>query len=479
MTVVPVIVVPGGPLLDPAYLPDLEGALVADLRFAPDRRCDRLVDALEELRVAHGLPVVDLVAHSAGANLAVRYLERFGHHVGRLVLITPSVFAVGLEVSGQERLQVARGSSPEPWFDGAHAALQRVTSGSGEPQDWDAVGRFTGADPDQEPDPVLAAEFAADGAFDPGTTRTALAGFGGPVLVVAGELDVAAPPEVLRRYADLFPRAELRVLPGARHFPWRDEAAQFHRVLREFLVPEPEVRLEGGRNLGAVRIGRTVRKAAGSRTSTIQGLLAHCHDRGFHRVPRPLGLDAQGREVWEFLPGTTIGTQDPWPSWVFEEGLLVDVGRWLREFHDASQDFWTRDGLVLGHQDLAPYNAVVDHDGDGNRLVGFVDWDLLDPAPALRDLAFVVLRWVPLMGPDGRTPQERWRRLRLLLEAYGWAGTEEEVLEATRQRATEHADGLRQAARDGWVPAVELVAEGVADEFDRAAAGLGELLRLT
>ena len=470
-----VLLVPGGPLLDPAYLPfELPGerVLVADLRFAPARRCDQLVDALEELREAHGIPVVDLVAHSAGANLAVRYLERFAHRVARLVLVTPSTFAVGLPVSAQARSRTAELSRDEPWFEESSAALQRIAAGTAGPDDWDAVGRLTGSDPAEEPDPVLAAEFAAEGAFDPPATRAALAGFAGEVLVLAGEFDVAAPPPVLHEYAGLFPHARLVELPRARHFPWRDDPSGFAQAVRGFLEPEEAEELPGGRNLGAVRIGRTVRKAAGTQTPTVQALLGDLHAQGFHRVPRPLGIDEAGREVWEYLRGSTIGTQEPWPDWVFGDALLTDVGHWLREFHDASEQFWSEDGRILGHQDLAPYNAVV----DGDRLVGFVDWDLVAPSVPLRDLAFVALRWVPLMGQDGRTPEQRWRRLRALLAAYGWTGTEAEVLDAVRVRAQDHADGLRQAALDGWGPAVELVAEGVADEFDRAAAGLEGLL---
>ncbi|PRY18341.1 alpha/beta fold hydrolase [Kineococcus rhizosphaerae] len=468
-----VLLVPGGPLLDPSYFP-LDGALVADLRRAPARRCDQLVDALEEVRAVHGPPVVDLVAHSAGVNVVQRYLERFAHRVHRLVLVTPSVFAVGIDVPAVSRLRTAGLSRAEPWFGDAWAALQRLTSGRAEPGDAEAIGPFTGRRPGEDPDPALAAEFAADGAFDPAATRAALARFPGRTLVVAGELDVASPPDVARQVADLFPHGRLVQVPGARHFPWRDDPRSFRTLLEEFLAPEPEVALPGGRNLGAVRVGRTVRKAAGAQTPTAQALLQHLRDHGFDRVPRPLGLDEAGREVWEHLPGSTIGGADPWPDWVFDDALLADVGRWLRAFHDGSREFWEQDGQVLGHQDLAPYNAVVDR--ARRELVGFVDWDLLAPSPPLRDLAFVALRWVPLMGPDGRDRAEHRRRLGILLAAYRWTGAQDEVVAAVRVRAQEHADGLRRAAADGWGPAVDLVAEGVAEEFDRAAAGLGDLL---
>lgn len=74
---------------------------------------------------------------------------------------------------------------------------------------------------------------------------------------------------------------------------------------------------------------------------------------------------------------------------------------------------------------------------------------------------------------DGFAPDvERSHRLRLLLDAYAWAGSRREVLAAVRQRALEHAAGLRAAADAGYGPAAALVAEGVADALHRAVAEL-------
>ena len=44
-------------------------------------------------------------------------------------------------------------------------------------------------------------------------------------------------------------------------------------------------------------------------------------------------------------------------------------------------------GWIVGHQDAAPYNAVM----DGDRLVGFFDWDTASPSPRDDDLAFSAL----------------------------------------------------------------------------------------
>ncbi len=86
------------------------------------------------------------------------------------------------------------------------------------------------------------AGFYAEGAFDPPATRAALAGLAAPVLVYAGELDAAAPPELLAGVAGpagLFPGWELTVQPGAGHFPWLDDPAWFTAALTAFLAGAP------------------------------------------------------------------------------------------------------------------------------------------------------------------------------------------------------------------------------------------------
>ncbi len=80
-----------------------------------------------------------------------------------------------------------------------------------------------------------AAVFGAEGAFDPPATRAALASFGEPVLLLAGELDVAAPPSVVAELAGLFPNARLVTQPGGGHFPWLDDPVWFSTTVAAFL----------------------------------------------------------------------------------------------------------------------------------------------------------------------------------------------------------------------------------------------------
>lgn len=253
----PVVCVPGGPV-DSRYLGDLGGLsahrrlIVLDLRgtgrsAVPEDtssyRCDRLVDDVEALRVHLGLPRIDLLGHSAGANLATLYAARYPANVGRLALVAPGTRAVGVAITAETRRELARLRKDEPWFPAAFAALEAITDGTG--GDWEAIapffyGRWDAAARDHHaagrPDNEEAvALFAAEGAFDPEATRRALAAYEGPVLLLAGEYDVNSPPRSVAEFAGLFPDASLVVQPGAGHYPWLDDAAGFAATTSAFL----------------------------------------------------------------------------------------------------------------------------------------------------------------------------------------------------------------------------------------------------
>ena len=135
--------------------------------------------------------------------------------------------------------------------------------------------------------------------------------------------------------------------------------------------------LPGGNTTGAVLIDGVVHKPSSQPTPTVHALLRYLEVAGFEGAPRALGFDGQGRQMLTYLPGETIGDRHPWPPWATADSMLLQVGRWLRRLHDLTAGFtppadehWfiggtLRPGMVVGHQDAAPYNAVV----DGDRLV--------------------------------------------------------------------------------------------------------------
>lgn len=84
---------------------------------------------------------------------------------------------------------------------------------------------------------------------DPATIRMALAALAGrpdmteamgrvdvPTLAIVGEEDAITPPDVVRRFVEVMPRAELVVLPGCGHMPPMESPAAFNRAVASFLA---------------------------------------------------------------------------------------------------------------------------------------------------------------------------------------------------------------------------------------------------
>jgi phosphotransferase family enzyme len=160
---------------------------------------------------------------------------------------------------------------------------------------------------------------------------------------------------------------------------------------------------------------------------------------------------------------------------------LIQVGRWLRRVHDLTAGFtpppgqcWfagrtMRPGLIIGHQDAAPHNAVV----DGDRLVGFIDWDTAGPSTREWDLAFTALPWVPLAAvPGGGRPGSK-ERFHLLLDAYDYRGDRRSFRAVTAERARSQAGVIRRLAGAGDPASTALLP--IADLLERSAVSVEAL----
>ncbi|MQA79044.1 MAG: NUDIX domain-containing protein [Streptosporangiales bacterium] len=239
-------------------------------------------------------------------------------------------------------------------------------------------------------------------------------------------------------------------------------AAQLEAVL---LGVDDEVPLQGGNVGGAIRVGRTVRRPCGPWTPAVHALMRHVASRGVPGVPRVLGIDDQGREVTEFIPGD-VTPSGPWAPWALTDTFLGDVGHWLAAYHEAVADF-PADGLrfrfgpgdfspgeLICHNDVGPHNLV----GWEGRLAGVLDWDTAGPSAPMLDLAYTA--WGFALADRLEPFDVRLHRLRVLNAAYGAAP--ESVLAAVEPRI------LRM---------IEVVEAGAAagDEGLRRLVGLGEM----
>ena len=256
----PLVCVPGGPGRSPRYLGDLGGLghsrelILPDIRGTGDSevpadpaayRCDRIARDVEALRAGLGLDRMDLLGHSAGGNVALLYAAAHPERIRHLILVAPGVRALGLTFTDEEQQAAMRRRAAEPWFAAAWAAAQAAdgdesleTTLGYQPflyGRWDDTARAHARAAVSDQAVPVRAGFYAEGAFDPPATRAALAALASPVLVYAGELDAVSPPELLAQVAGLFPGWALTVQPGAGHFPWLDDPAQFAGTLSGFL----------------------------------------------------------------------------------------------------------------------------------------------------------------------------------------------------------------------------------------------------
>ncbi|WP_327715241.1 alpha/beta hydrolase [Streptomyces sp. NBC_00490] len=255
----PLVVLPGGPMRASGYLGDLGGLgahrrlVLLDLRGTgasatpadpATYRCDRLVDDVEALRVHLGLAEMDLLAHSAGGSLAMLYAARYPTRVRRLALVTAIPWALGMPVTDEDRLAAAPLRKDEPWYEEAFPAFAAWLDGTGGYDPvfapffygrWDEAAAAHDARADEEFNDEAGDVYGSAGAYDPPATREALGRLDRPVLLLAGEVDNAPRPELVRRAADVFPHAALVVQPGAGHYPWLDDPEWFVRRIATFL----------------------------------------------------------------------------------------------------------------------------------------------------------------------------------------------------------------------------------------------------
>ena len=212
-----------------------------------------LVDDLEGVRKALGVPRISLLGHSSGGILALEYAAKYPSNVDRMVLVSPSA-----DVAAGCRARVAWLSQHYP----AESALVRADTVGRNPRSDCDLAFQTLRDPKQFasynrgvmfPDTTIGMRLdsidTASGLRNTGEQQRALfaqgflsykfSGHQGvrmPVLVIAGARDHAIGMEQQERLVRELPRAELKVYDRAGHFLYLDEPARFARDVIAFLA---------------------------------------------------------------------------------------------------------------------------------------------------------------------------------------------------------------------------------------------------
>jgi hypothetical protein len=233
---------------------------------------------------------------------------------------------------------------------------------------------------------------------------------------------------------------------------------------------QPEERLEGGiTNAGRVtRVGRYVLRPSTPHSGSVHAFLRAVRDAGFEGVPAPAGVDEDGRERLEHVPG--VVPVPPYPAWSRTDEALASVARLLRGLHDAARGFdpggFTWDagladpagGTRVCHNDVEPSNVVF-RDG---VAVALVDFEFAAPGRPAYDLAHLARLWVPVdddvdAARLGWLAADRPGRLRLVADAYGLdRDGRSELLGALDDALGRIEAAARQAVAAGEPGAVEL-----------------------
>jgi Ser/Thr protein kinase RdoA (MazF antagonist) len=178
--------------------------------------------------------------------------------------------------------------------------------------------------------------------------------------------------------------------------------------------PTIEIPLSGGRyTVGVVCVGDTVRRPAQPWSPFVRGLLLHLENAGCECVPRHLGQDEFGRDMFSFVPGWV-----PAKFQHFEDAQVAAAGAMLRSFHDATRGSDLAGGeAVVCHHDPGPNNTVFRN----GRPVAFIDFDFAAPGGILEDVGYMAWTWCVSSKPVRGPIEAQAAQLRVLADAYGLA----------------------------------------------------------
>jgi len=241
-----------GPHLEPhhrmVYL-DQRGAGRSERPWNDAYSIDLLVDDLEQLRRAWGVPRIAVIGHSFGSVLAMEYGAKYPDRVSHIVLA-----ASVPDIQGAWDVQCARLQGTDPAAYARAVAAQKP----GRSARCNMTGAYEGARAGEMmtsfmfPNPATAQQLkAADEAG--GLRNTGVVGnaifsqgfltyrFGrsadlrAPVLVITGTRDLQAVPEPQRALVKAVRNGRMLEYDGAGHFMWVEQPERFARDVTAFL----------------------------------------------------------------------------------------------------------------------------------------------------------------------------------------------------------------------------------------------------
>ncbi len=202
----------GSPPREPLTFPDLAATLA------------RLLDE-------RGAETAHLVGHSIGGMIAQEFAATFPERVASMTLVATSPAFGRLDGDFQKRFLAERLGPLDAGRGMAELAPGIVASLVGEDPDPAGIALAV-ACMSRVPETAYRAAMHCLVRFD---RRDSLAGYRMPVLVVAGERDRNAPPEMMRRMAQRIPTAVFVEIERAGHLLPLERPREFNRILETFL----------------------------------------------------------------------------------------------------------------------------------------------------------------------------------------------------------------------------------------------------
>ena len=204
-----------------------------------------LASGLRDLMTLLGHDRATIVGHSLGGGVALQFAYQFPQLCERLVLVSSG--GLGKEVHPILRAASLPGFSvlirafSGTWMSSGGLAVGRtmrrvgLRPGTDAQQSWESLCSFAEADTRAAFIKTIRSVIATSGQSVSALSRLYLAA-AVPTLVVWGDKDPIIPVSHAEATHALIPGSRLKVVPGARHYPHRDDPAGFSEALLAFIA---------------------------------------------------------------------------------------------------------------------------------------------------------------------------------------------------------------------------------------------------
>jgi pimeloyl-ACP methyl ester carboxylesterase len=214
-------------------VPDLRGFGAARDQAVPEAGMDLLADDVARLLDDRGLDRVVLGGLSLGGYVTLAFMRRHAERVSGLVLLDTKATSDG-DQAREDRLKMAERVLAEGNGFVVEAMLPRLLGETSREHRPELVERVAALIREQTPEAIAGAQRGMAARSD---TTDVLASITVPTLVVTGEEDAVAGPEVGRDLAAAIPGARFLLVGEAGHLSNLEQPEIVNEALLDFLAP--------------------------------------------------------------------------------------------------------------------------------------------------------------------------------------------------------------------------------------------------